>query len=186
MKNPYAIGKKIYLRAPEPEDIDSDWYTWFSDPETIKYLGDRNFPNTKEKQQLFLEQIKNSNTRIVLIICDKENNESIGVCNLSSISWIHRKADIALVIGNKAYRNGTTAVETITLLLKIAFQKLNLKKLLTTRSSNNDLTKAIEKVFGFKQVGCLEDISFIEGKYHNIIISQLKRENWVKRNPNSE
>ena len=67
MKNPYAIGKKIYLRAPESEDIDSDWYTWLSDPETTKYLGDRNFPNTKEKQQLFLEQIKNSNTRIVLI-----------------------------------------------------------------------------------------------------------------------
>ena len=183
MKNPYAIGKKIYLRAPEPEDIDSDWYTWFSDPETTKHLADRNLPNTKEKQQLFLEQIKDSNTRIVLIICNKENNEIIGVCNLSSISWIHRKADLALVIGNKAYKNGTTAIETMTLLLKIAFQKLNLRNLLTHRSSNNDLTKAIEKIFEFKQVGCLEDMNFIEGKYQDIIISQLKHENWVKRNP---
>ena len=183
MKNPYAIGKKIYLRAPEPEDIDSDWYTWFSDPETTKYLADRNLPNTKEKQQLFLEQIKDSNTRIVLIICNKENNEIIGVCNLSSISWIHRKADLALVIGNKAYKNGTTAIETMTLLLEIAFQKLNLRNLLTHRSSNNDLTKAIEKIFEFKQVGCLEDMNFIEGKYQDIIISQLKHENWVKRNP---
>ena len=183
MKNPYAIGKNIYLRAPESEDIDSDWYTWFSDPETTKYLADRNLPNTKEKQQLFLEEMKNSNTRIVLIICDKENDESIGVGNLSSISWVHRKADVALVIGNKSYRNGTTAVETMTLLLKIAFQKLNLKNLLSHRLSNHDLTKAIEKIFEFKQVGCLEDINFMDGKYNDLIISQLKCENWVKRNP---
>ena len=30
MKNPYSVGKSIYLRAPEREDLDGNWYEWLS------------------------------------------------------------------------------------------------------------------------------------------------------------
>ncbi len=55
MKNPYSIGKQIYLRAPEREDLEGNWYEWLSDPEITQYLGDRSWPNNKEKQKEFFE-----------------------------------------------------------------------------------------------------------------------------------
>ena len=63
MKNPYAIGKSIYLRAPIIEDVKGDWYQWFSDPESTQYLADRYWPNTVESQMEFYEATKTSKER---------------------------------------------------------------------------------------------------------------------------
>ncbi len=184
MKNPYAIGKTVYLRAPEEEDLDSEWYTWLSNPETTFFLADRYLPNTKEKQNQFYQESKNSSTRIVLLIIDKNNNNLIGVCNLSNISWLHRKAEIAIIIGNKSYKQGTFAVETMSLLLKTGFKRLNMRNIITSRLSNNDLTKGLERIFGFNEIGKFEKFIFNDGTYQDLIYSQLTREKWEERNSN--
>ena len=143
MFNPYAIGKLIYLRSPSLKDAtETSWFEWFSDPETTRYMGDKRFwPNTAETQAEFYEEIKNSKDRLVLLICLKETDELIGVCNLSSINWVHRHADIALVIGEKKYRKGLAAVETFTLLLDIAFNKLNLMNICAGHIETNPITQ---------------------------------------------
>ena len=53
-KKSYAIGKSIYLRAPSADDIEGNWYQWFSDPKVTQYLGDRYWPNSIESQSAFL------------------------------------------------------------------------------------------------------------------------------------
>lgn len=87
MNNPYAIGSKIYLRAPTIEDAQGAWYEWFSDPEITKYLGDRYLPNSKEAQIEFFESLLHSKDRVVFSICKLDDDEHIGVCGLSSINW---------------------------------------------------------------------------------------------------
>lgn len=182
MKNPYAIGKTIYLRPPEEEDIDSEWYTWLSNPKTTYFLSDRYLPNTKEKQNNFYEETKNLSEKIVLLIIDKNNDELIGVCSLSNISWFHRKAEIAIIIGNELYQSGTFAIETLSLLIKIGFNRLNMRNLISARLSNNDLTKNLEKIFGFYEVGKFEKLIFNDGNYHDLIFSQLSKKKWEERN----
>ena len=60
MKNPYSIGKTIYLRAPEKKDLDGKWYEWLSDPDITQYFADRSWPNTKERQKVFFESINSA------------------------------------------------------------------------------------------------------------------------------
>ena len=125
MKNPYSVGKSIYLRAPEREDLDGKWYEWLSDPEISQYLADRTWPNNKDKQKDFFESFNNKSfsERLVLAICLKENNKHIGICNLSSINYIHRYADIAfnrptlneLDEPNPVPDEGISAIETISI-----------------------------------------------------------------------
>lgn len=184
MINPYAIGKNIYLRAPRREDLDGNWYEWFSDPEITEFLADRYWPNTIESQLNFYESTVNSKERLVLSVCLIENDEQIGICNLSSINWVHRYADIAFVIGEKKYQNGTIAIEVMTLLLQIAFQRLNLLNLKSIHLSVHPSTPVIEKIFGFRECGRLEKIYNYKGKYVDSIISQLTKEDWVERNSN--
>ena len=182
MNNPYAIGKSIYLRAPSLEDIDGNWYQWFSDPEVTQYLGDRYWPNTKESQAVFFESIKNARDRLVLCICLIETDEHIGVCNLSAINWVHRHADVALIIGEKKYRNGAIAVETMSLLLNIAFNRLNFRNIKASHIATNPSTPILLKMFGFQEVGRFSKISYFCGKYVDSVFSQLSRLDWASRN----
>jgi len=184
MINPYAIGKKIYLRAPELEDaMNSSWYAWFSDPEVTMYLGDsRYWPNTKESQIQFYESTKNSTDRLVLLICDKNSDELIGVCNLSEINWVHRHAFVALVIAEEKYRKGPAAMETLSLMLEIAFNRLNLKNVRAAHISTNPYTPVLCKLFGFKEVGRFEKLLYFYGEYVDSVQQQLSRSDWRDRN----
>ena len=57
MKNPYIVGKSIYLRHPTLEDVEGDWYEWLSDPEITKYLPERYWPNSIESQIEFFNNL---------------------------------------------------------------------------------------------------------------------------------
>ena len=182
MINPYEIGNKIYLRTPTKSDLSGNWYQWFSDPETTEFLIDRWWPNSEEAQEIFYNQIILSKSSLVLSVCDKKTDKHIGVCSLSSINWVHRNADIALVIGDKKYKNGLVAVEIMTMLIKIAFKRINLLNLKSVFVSNHPTTPSLVNLFKFKQVGVLKDYFFYNDKYVDVIITQLKREDWQKRN----
>ena len=182
MTNPYAIGKQVYLRSPSENDLEGKWHEWFSDPEITEYLADRYWPNSIEMQQSFYESIKNSKDRLVLSICDMETDEHIGICNLSAINWVHRYADIAFIIGEKKYRNGSVGLETTALLLDIAFNKLNLLNLRATYFASHPHTPVILKIFGFKEVGRFENFLSHKGNYVDLVYSQLSRESWAARN----
>jgi RimJ/RimL family protein N-acetyltransferase len=185
MINPYSIGKKVYLRLPIEDDVTGNWYQWFSDPEVTLYLADRWWPNSIDSQRVFYESIKETRERLVLAICDIDTDLQIGICNISAISWVHRSADVALIIADKNYRNGIYAIETLSLLLQIAFNRLNLLNLKATHMSSNPYTPLLLKMFGFTEVGRLSDYMFFKGDYVDLVISQLKVLDWIKRNKKS-
>ena len=124
MKNPYIVGKSIYLRHPTLEDVKGDWYEWLSDPEITKYLSERYWPNSIESQSEFFNNLHKSKNKLVLAVCDIKTDKHIGITSLNNINWVHGFAEIALIIGDKNYQSGLNAIESTSLLLKIAFTKL--------------------------------------------------------------
>lgn len=182
MINPYAIGTKIYLRAPTMEDAEGNWYQWFSDPEITKYLVDRYLPNSKESQIDFFRSLKDSRDRIVFSICKIENDEHIGVCGLSSINWFHSNADLTYVIGIEQPDNANIIIEAVRLLLESAFNRMNLMNLRSVHAGSNSVTPLIDKMFGFKPIGILTDFIICDGKRDDVHISQLSKKDWLKRN----
>lgn len=182
MTNPYEIGKTIYLRTPTKNDIYENWYQWFSDPETTEFLIDRWWPNSVENQEIFFNQIIQNRSSLVLSVCDKKTDKHIGVCSLGSINWVHRNADISLVVGEKKFKNGVIAVEIMSLLIKIAFKRINLLNLRSVFVKSHPHTPTLLKLFKFKEVGTLKDYFFYNDKYIDVVISQLQRTDWQKRN----
>jgi RimJ/RimL family protein N-acetyltransferase len=182
MYNPYMIGKFIYLRHPTEDDVHGKWHEWMSDPETGKYLGDQNWPNSKENQIEFYKSVLSDRSRMVLSIIDIHTDKHIGVCNLSSINWVHRYCDEALIIGEKEYRKGSIAFEANSLLLKIAFLRLNLRIVKGNCAESNQFSRQLLKVLGFEELGKIEKLVWIDGKYENAIYVVLYRDVWMKRN----
>ena len=181
MKNPYIVGKKIYLRAPEESDIDKEWYQWFSDQNITEFLH-HHLPNSIHKQKAFFDSINSSENKIVLCICDLKNDKHIGICGLDNINWVSRSGNLSLVIGNKKYQKGLFAVEAFTLLIKCAFMKLNLNNLRSGYFENNTSSASLHKLFKFDTVGKYKKINYVNGKYYDEILCQLSKEKWKKIN----
>ena len=181
MYNPYVVGKHVYFRHPTENDVYGKWHEWLSDEETTKYLVDKFWPNSKKGQLHFYESILSGRDRMVLSIVDKESNEHIGICNLSSINWVHRFCDMALIIGEKEYRKGANAFECVSLLLKIAFMRLNLRAVKGSYIESNEFSKKILRILRFKEVGKCDKLCWIDGQYEALILVILHRDDWMKR-----
>lgn len=182
MKNPYAVGQHVYLRHPTAEDAEGRWHEWFSDEETTRWLGLRHWPNSVERQREFYESCKKSTDRLVLSVIDKETEKHIGVCNLSSINWVHRYCDVAIVIGEREYRTGPYVLEAMSLLLRIAFLRLNLRIVKSSFAAGNEASQTIHDVFHFKEVGRFEGLVWDRGQYVDHVIAMLSRDDWMVRN----
>lgn len=181
MNNPYMIGKHVYLRYPTEEDALGKWYEWFSDEQTTKYLVDRFWPNSKDAQLEFLKSL-GDRSRLVLSVVTKENDKHIGVVSLSFINWVHRYADVAIVIGEKDYNKGTYSIEAFSLILKVAFIRLNLRTIKSGYANSNEASRTIHRVFKFNKVGEYKNLLCIDGHYDDLVIEMLERETWSKRN----
>jgi len=180
--NPYAIGRSVYMRAPSAADAAGKWHEWLSDPELTQYLADRWWPNTVEAQMAFFQSTSATKDRLVLAVCDKATDTHIGVCSLSAINWVHRYADIAFVVGDPAFRNGAVAVEIMSLLLDVAFNRLNLLNLRSVHLASNPHTPLLERMFGFREAGRMREFFFHRGTYVDAVMTQLSRSDWAARN----
>ncbi len=189
MYNPYSAGEIVYLRHPTIEDVEGSWHEWLSDEELTRWFAERNFPNSKEAQLEFFKSNSNPNlsNRILLSIVDKEKDIHIGVCSLSRINWVHRSCDLAFIIGNKDYQKGPFMMESFTLLIRIAFLRLNLRIIKSHYSLDNKHSVLIHKLFKFVEVGSIPNYYYDPktGSYTDELISILNRENWMKENCSS-
>jgi RimJ/RimL family protein N-acetyltransferase len=101
---------------------------------------------------------------ILLAICDKKYDLHIGNIKLGPINWYHRRAEISLLVGNKAYWGKGIATQAIRLISQFAFQSLNLNKLMAGAYKNNlGSIKAFEKC-GYKVEGEVEDYALVNNQ----------------------
>jgi RimJ/RimL family protein N-acetyltransferase len=182
MHNPYIAGKQVYLRHPTEADVAGRWHEWFSDEEITKYIGDRYWPNSAEAQMEFYRSCLNSRSRLLLSIVDLKTDKHIGVCSLSNISWVHRYADLAFVIGESEFRKGTYAFESAALLLKAAFLRLNLKTVRGGHALANDASAAVLKMLRFETVGVYKEMYWADGKFNDYAVCMIRFEDWLARN----
>ena len=84
MYNPYMEGKQVYLRHPIEEDVQGKWHEWFSDEEITRYMPERYWPNSKEKQYEFYKTISSSRERLLLSIIDIKTDKNLIPQHLSN------------------------------------------------------------------------------------------------------
>ena len=70
----FIPGETIDLCIPTQEFArESNWYSWFNNPDITRYLGERgNYQNTPEKQEKFF--LAEKDKRLILIISTKKKD----------------------------------------------------------------------------------------------------------------
>src|SRR5262249_20541648 len=125
----FIDGERIYLREVRPADVNENYYHWMNDPEVTQYLESGFYPNSMEGLREYVTQMSGDRDSVFLAIIVKEGNRHIGNIKLGPINWIHRFADVGLLIGAKEYWGQGFATEAIRLVTNYGFQVLNLHKL---------------------------------------------------------
>jgi len=83
------------------------------------------------------------------------------------INWVHRHADIGIMIGDKTGWGKGYASEAIGLVKDYAFNILNLHKLWAGIYENNEASHRAFEKNGFKPEGILKEHRFCNGEYIN-------------------
>lgn len=172
-QTPFIEGKNLYLREVRESDVNERYYAWMNDQDITQYLENRFYPNSLQKISEFVKSKDGDPNNVFLAIINKHDDEHIGNVKLGPINWIHRTAEIGILLGEKKYWGKGFASETLRLLADYAFNKLNLRKVTAGCYGNN---KGSEKAFlkaGFTIEGVRKSHFFYNGTYVDYVLLGL-------------
>lgn len=173
------IGKKIYLRALEEDDLEI-LRNWRNIPAFKRNFREyRELSKTMQKNW-FQNIVNGDKNTIMFAICMSETNELLGCCGLCYINWVQRFADLSLYIGYKeTYIDDMgIAEEACKLLFDYGFNELNLHKIWTELYEYDSMKiDFYMNKFGFKKDGFLRDNHYMDGKWWGSwMLSLLEKE----------
>lgn len=155
----FIKGELMDLCIPTPEYArNSDWYSWFNNPKTNRFLEQGAFPNTREDEVAFFERERNK--RLILIIVDK-SGEDIGVISVSSINFEKKIGDMAIVLSEKEHEP-LTVLEAVARLTEHAFTKMGLLRMQGGQHPQLAKLRHLIGLIGWKVEGIYEK-GFVKG-----------------------
>ena len=177
----FLSGKYVNLTVLTETDVfESNWYDWFNDSETTMFTQHGYFPNSREMQLAFFQnEVKSSRTRLQLGIRDVSGGPIVGVVSLQNVDHLHRKAEIAGVIGEKKYRQVKYLVEACNLIIAHGFRGLNLHRIYGG-TMIDEVAELMCRSMHFKREGTLRKDVFKNGEYMDIHLIGLLKEEWEK------
>lgn len=170
-------GSKVLLRYYKREDVVRA-HKFMNDYDISRVLSlDAIYPISLEEES-FVAKNRNDNLNYNFAIESLESGEYIGGCGIHKVNTKNRTCEIGIFIGDKNLWGkgfGTDALET---LINFIFNELNLKKIKLAVYSFNDRAIKCYKALGFQEEGILKREIFREGKYHDVILMAMFREDY--------
>ena len=179
MKEPFMIGRQVYLRGLERADLPT-MVRWINDSEVTRllFMGDR--PATVERLTEQWEQEQHSPRDIVFAVCTNEDDTFIGTTGLYTINWIMHTAEFRIFLGEKSFWNRGIGTEVTKMMVVYGFEKLNLNRIwLGVNAENKGGVRAYEKA-GFVREGVLRQEQYRNFQYYDVIRMGLLRSEYER------
>lgn len=151
---------------------------WRNDPELIACLGAPfRFINQDVDDAWFQSYMQSRGKAVRCAVVEEANPEAIlGMVSLVDINNINRSAAFHIMIGKAKNRGkgiGTFATQEI---LKHAFFNLNLHRVELDALETNQAALGLYKKIGFVQEGVKREANYKNGKYVNIIMMSILKD----------
>lgn len=169
------ISKKFFLRTLEKTDLDF-LHRLYNDPKIMDYWFEEPFNSKAALEAGFEKHLNDPSIKSFIL---KDSDEMVGLIQLFSIDYIHRKAEFAIIIDPLQQGKGYALLAT-NLSSEYAFLTLNLNKLYLYVDAVNDKAIHIYEKAGFIQEAVLKDEFFVNGKYHDIVYMSCFQKDYLK------
>lgn len=185
MNVPLFQGELVCLIAPEPQQAAGLHTRWMRDSEFVRLLDTdpaRLLSVDKNKEwyeKNLVEEQKND--ELFLLIRTLEEDRTIGLIGLDGIRWTHGDAWVGIGLGEREYWGKGYGTDAMRILLRYAFEELNLHRLsLSVFEYNPRAIRSYEKV-GFVIEGSARQFLNRDGKRYDMIFMGILREEWERR-----
>ncbi|MCB0283374.1 MAG: GNAT family N-acetyltransferase [Calditrichae bacterium] len=174
----FLIGSKIYLRAFQSGDEEMiSRLENHPDPRSTLFYA---FPVTTEQiHQKTSRYLSDPNT-IIFTICNTEQDSAVGQVALFRIDWVGRMATFYIGIADKSNWSKGYGSEATMLLLRYAFDTLNLNRVQLHVAVENEAAVKVYKKCGFVQEGTLRQAMFHDGHYSDFYIMGILKHEFKK------
>lgn len=187
MSDYYLIGTRVSLRPIRKTDLPA-LVSWTNDPDVTAFMNIGTFPNTLEAFEYEFDaltsdktgallQLPNYPKNLIFAICRNDNNKYIGNVGIFGLNWIHRVAEMRVLIGQKDEWGKGVASEAYSLAASYAFSRLNMRRLWAgARVDNIGSIRALEKI-GFVREGTWrQNVIRDERPYDTVLVGMLRDE----------
>jgi RimJ/RimL family protein N-acetyltransferase len=181
-------GEHVRLTAIEPGDLPA-MTRWYRDSDYMRRLdADIAAPKTEKQVAEFIEEQQKSATAFAFAIRPADGEDVIGYGALEGILWSQQVTWLAIGIGEAAQRGQGYGEEAMRLMLRFAFDELNLRRVQLTVFSYNELAIRLYEKLGFRREGVFREFLQRDGQVHDMLLYGLLRREWEaqKRQNSSE
>ncbi|MEH6849840.1 GNAT family N-acetyltransferase [Bacillus pseudomycoides] len=175
--NHFLTGQTVLLKQMEQNHLES--FAQLENEKSALLLAndDIPFPTTLEDNKTFFNGISSKKEEFIFGIFDKESNELIGSCGVFAINWKNSTCFVGISIGTK-WQNKGFGTDTMNTLISFIFNYIHINKIkLQVFSFNANAIRSYEKCHFVKE-GTLRNEIFRFGKFHDVYIFGLLREDW--------
>jgi RimJ/RimL family protein N-acetyltransferase len=162
MQPPFLEGDKVRLRALTTADASERYLAWLNDPDVLRHRGPKAYPSTLAELERYVESIPTRGD-LVLAVCEKETGRHVGNIALNTILWVHRSAELSIMIGAKDVWGRGLGKEAIELVTRHAFESMGLNRLWA--ESPNPAFNAAVKGLGWTHEGTKRRAFLIGGRF---------------------
>lgn len=178
MTNPFLIGSKIYLRAPEPGD--EKVFALSENHPDVREILYYALPTSIETNSDKIQVKSKDNSTILFTICSLEPDAPIGNTAFVRIDWIGRMATFYIAIAEKQNWSKGFGKETVQLMVNYAFETLNFNRVQLHVSAENERAIYVYKQVGFRIEGTLRQAMYFKNSYHDFYLMAILKEDWLK------
>lgn len=158
----HLSGKNTRLRAIEPADLDII-YEWENNPANW-LISNTITPFSKHVLTRYIEHAHKDihearQLRLMIDLTDDSGitKETIGTLDLFDFDPVHERAGLGILIANQENRMKGFAFESLTILIRYAFETLHLHQLYCNISNDNHASLNLFKKLGFSEIGIKRD-----------------------------
>ena len=174
MKNAFLTGKKVYLRPLELADAPI-LQGYMNDPE-VRHTLARFLPVSLPNQEQWVKGLGQNDRDVTLGIALQSDDRLIGATGLHRIDYKDRKAEFGIAIGAKDEWNKGHGTDATALLVRYAFDELNLNRVaLRVYEYNQRGVRCYEKA-GFQKEGVLRQDQYKDGRYWDVYVMGILKE----------
>jgi len=157
-----------------PEESLSAIVKWRNDSDVNKYLRPA-YRTLEDVQQWYRGYFSSHGNRLFGI---RRDDALIGYCTIEAVERANNKCEVGIVIGEKAHWRRGIGRAVGGQLLKKAFADLGMHRVEAIIQGDNLASIRCFSRIGFRLDGRLRDAKFRDGRYVDLLVYSILREEW--------
>ena len=170
----FIEGERIDLLVKNIEHINI-YHKWANNPIFRDFIGTE-IPITLKRIKITWFPEERDEKNIWFEIWHKKDRLPIGLVGFFQICSIQRRGELGLYIGETEYWGKEIGLEAANLMLDYGFNTLNFHKIVSGVNSTNSRSLRMSKKLGFIEEGRQKDMEFFNGKWSDLVLLGIFKE----------